>query len=86
MKKHPATDANGIRVKIGDLVRIVGVPDLSGMARDCEKETRPVFEHLVGKYKQVKDFDENGLARLAFRIQKGPSVGLHTVFGLSPIY
>jgi hypothetical protein len=80
MKKHPPLDASGNRVRAGDMVRVIGVPDLSGMDPICEKETRLVFEHLIGKYKRIQDFDESGCAHLSFRILKGQSKGRHSLW------
>ena len=64
---------------IGDIVRIVGVPDLSSMARQYRDESLPVFQYLVGRYKTVKEFDQHGLAWLYFTIPKGPYRGWHSV-------
>jgi hypothetical protein len=83
MKRLPRKDVTGQRLKVGDIVRIVGVPDLSGMSVECRAESLPVFEHLVGKYKQVKEFDEFGQAWLNFKIRKGPAAGFHWV-GVEP--
>jgi hypothetical protein len=76
-------DAAGERLKVGDTVRVLGVPDLSGMSSACLAESLPVFQHLVGKYKRVREWDEHGLAWLQFRIRKGPHAGLHSV-GIEP--
>jgi hypothetical protein len=65
------------------MVRIVGVPDLSGMSADCLAESLPVFEHLVGTYKRVEEFDEFGMAWLRFKIRKGSHLGHHSV-GIEP--
>lgn len=76
-------DATGERLKVGDTVRVLGMPDLSGMSSACVAESLPVFRHLVGKYKRVREFDEHGLAWLQFRICKGPHAGFHSV-GIEP--
>lgn len=83
MRRMPRRDASGATLRVGDVVRVVGVPDLSGMAPECQAESLPVFRHLVGKYKRVTEFDEYGLAWLMFRIRRGPHAGLHTV-GIEP--
>jgi hypothetical protein len=83
MKRLTRKDVAGQRLNVGDIVRIVGVPDLSGMSVECRAESLPVFEHLVGKYKQVREFDEFGLAWLSFRIRRGPAAGYHSV-GIEP--
>ena len=83
MKRIPRTDVSGKRLAVGDIVRIVGMPDLSGMSADCRSESLPVFEHLVGTYKRVEEFDEYGLAWLRFKIRNGPHAGYHSV-GIEP--
>jgi hypothetical protein len=76
-------DGTGEQFKVGDTVRVLGVPDLSGMSPECLSESLPVFQHLVGKYKRVREFDEYGLAWLQFRIRKGLHAGWHSV-GIEP--
>ena len=76
-------DSNGKRINIGDVVRVIGIPDLAGMAPECRAESLPVFQHLVGTYKRVEEFDEFGQAWLRFVIRKGPSKGSHSV-GIEP--
>ena len=83
MKRLAPNDVDGKRLKVGDSVRIVGVPDLSGMTAECRAESLPVFEHLVGTYKTVREFDELGFAWLAFKIRTGPHSGYHLV-GIEP--
>ena len=72
-------DRNGRLLRAGDKVRIVGVPDLSGMAPECAAESRPVFEYLVGRYKKISHFAEPGLAWFDFSISGGQLKGLHGV-------
>jgi len=43
------------------------------MSPECRAESLPVFEHLLGKYKRVEEFDEFGQAWLRFKIRKGSS-------------
>ena len=83
MKRLPRKDAAGKRLKVGDIVRIVGVPDLTGMSADCLSESLPVFQHLVGNYKRITEFDEWVCAWLSFKIRKGPYAGWHSV-GIEP--
>ena len=83
MKRVSRKDVTGQRVRVGDIVRIIGVPDLSRMSNACREESTPVFEHLVGKYKRVEEFDEWGMAWLRFKIRKGSSAGYHMV-GIEP--
>ena len=73
------TDVNGKRLKVGDRVRILGVPDLSWMAAKQRDESSKVFKHLVGLEKRILGFDELGNAELVFQIRKGNSRGLHVV-------
>jgi hypothetical protein len=79
MRRMPRRDASGATLRVGNVVRVVGVPDLSGMAPECLAESLPVFRHLLGKYKRIDEFDEYGHAWLTFRIRKGPHAGLHWV-------
>jgi len=79
MKRLARKDVLGQRLQVGDIVRIVGIPDLSGMSADCQAESLPVFEHLVGRYKRIAEFDEYGNAWLRFKIRGGPHAGDHSV-------
>lgn len=72
-------DAKGELLKVGHQVRVVGVPDLTDMSKECQTESIPVFQYLVGKYKQIKEFDEHGFAWLHFRILRGIHSGFHSV-------
>ena len=83
MRRIPRKDVTGAVLKAGDAVRVVGVPDLTGMSPDGLAESLPVFRHLVGRYKRIKEFDEYGFAWLSFRIRRGPHAGLHWV-GIEP--
>lgn len=65
MKPHKPFDRNGNTIRVGDIVRIVGVPDLSGMPKDGIAESLPVFQYLVGKYKRIRGFDEYGCAEFS---------------------
>jgi hypothetical protein len=78
--KHRPLDATGHPIRVGDPVRVVGVPDLSGMSRAGLEESLPIFRYLLGKYKRVAEFDRNGLACLSFRIREGRHRGLHSVY------
>jgi hypothetical protein len=83
MKRLARRDVTGKPIKVGDTVRVVGMPDLSGMSAECRAESLPVFRHLLGKYKRVEEFDEYGQAWLRFTIRKGPHSGWHSV-GIEP--
>jgi hypothetical protein len=62
------TDRGRAPLAIGDEVRIMGIPDLSGMAPTAKAVSLPVFEYLVGKYKKITNFDEYGCAEISFRL------------------
>jgi hypothetical protein len=80
MKKLPPWDRDGARLRKGDVVRIIGVPDLSGMGADCIAESRPVFEYLVNKYKTIRGFDKWGNVEIEFRIPHEGPHSSHTVW------
>jgi hypothetical protein len=69
MKPHKPVDRNGKPIKVGDLVRIVGVPDLSGMSADGLAESLPAFQFALGRYKRVEGFDEYGCAEFSFTMK-----------------
>jgi len=77
--KHKPIDATGKQIQVGDTVRVVGVPDLSGMAQNYRHESLPVFKYLVGKCKKVEELDRFGCAWLSFTIRKGKHRGIHSV-------
>lgn len=79
-KKLEPIDVTGRRIEVGDLVRVLAVPNLSGMHPAIRKESEPVFAHIVGTYKRVIDFDKYGHIELFFRIRTGPHRGLHSVW------
>jgi len=79
----PQIDATGSTLSAGDVVRIVGAPDLSGMSGESRTESEAVFAHLIGKYKTIREFDLLGLAWLEFTIKSGPHAGWHSV-GIEP--
>lgn len=73
-------DCRGLSISPGDVVRIIGLPNLSQMSGRTRKESEPVFRHLKGKYKKVCSFNHIGLAEIEFRIRDGKLAGLHTVW------
>ena len=79
MQPHPPIDKNGVRIKPGDVVRVLGVPDLSGMSARGLAASLPVFKHLVGTRRRVVAFDDFGCAQLVFSIRRGRSKGMHAV-------
>ena len=60
-------------------MRIVGMPDLSGMPAGPREETVAVFAFLRGKYKRIASFNQFGHAQLNFSISAGPLKGWHGV-------
>jgi hypothetical protein len=78
-RKHTRRDATGALLRLGDVVRIIGVPDLEGIHPDVRPETERIFKYLVGKYKRIAEFDERNEAGLWFRIRKGRDAGIHWV-------
>ena len=76
----PPRDAAGVLIRKGDTVRVLKVPDLSGMRPRVRRDSRPVFEHILGTYKRVFGFNELGWAELSFRILRGPHAGHHSVW------
>jgi hypothetical protein len=76
---HEPLDRHGRRLRVGDLVRVVGVPDLSGMPMETRAETFPVFKFLKGKEQRIDRFDEFGFAWINFGIPSGKRRGWHGV-------
>jgi hypothetical protein len=79
MKKRTAKDAFGNIIRAGDVVRIIGVPDLTGMSPAGLRSSRPVFRHILGTYRKVRGFDRYGFAEIFLRIRRGPHAGWHGV-------
>ena len=78
--RYKPIDGAGQKLLVGDVVRVLGVPDLSGMAEECRLESEPVFRHIVGQYKKIKEFDDFGCAGLTFSIRGGRHRGMHSVW------
>jgi hypothetical protein len=72
-------DRDGKTVRAGDIVRIVGVPNLERMKQPYRGQTARVFQHIKGQRKRVDGFDQFGCAILFFTIRKGHSAGHHSV-------
>lgn len=75
----PRKDTLGRNLNAGDIVRVIGVPNLEGMSESGLLESLPVFRHLVGTYRRIDRFDRHGLAELSFRVRHGPFAGLHSI-------
>jgi hypothetical protein len=67
-------------LRVGDIVRVIGLPDLAGWTADGVRCSRPVFRHIVGTYRRIADFDEYGHAELRVRIRQGGSRGFHQLW------
>jgi hypothetical protein len=78
--RTPPRDATGALIRVGDVVRVLKVPDLSGMRPNGRRDSLAVFEHILGTYKRVVAFNSLGWPELSFRILNGPHLGLHTVW------
>ncbi len=80
MKKIPQRDVEGRKLKVGDIVKIKGIPDTSSWTQSQKRFSLYVFKHLVGKYKRIFDFDKYGLAEIEFRMKKRGKWEYHTVW------
>ena len=56
---RPPRDRDGRRLRVGDVVRVVGVPALTGLTEAARRDCLPVFRHLVGTYRTIAGFDAN---------------------------
>jgi hypothetical protein len=81
MRRYPLRpiDAKGKRIRKGDLVRIIGVPDLNSLNKNSRREVEPVFRHIKGTCKRVNGFARYGCAEILFKIHNGRCAGLHIV-------
>ena len=61
-------DVLGRRLKPGDMVRVVGAPDLRGMSPADLRQARTAFRHVLGTYRRIDGFDRPGLAEISFRV------------------
>lgn len=78
---HTPRDARGTSIKIGSRVRVVGIPDFSGLLPiKVRKERERVFGHIVGQCKTVDDIDKYGFVGFTFKIRAGRDAGLHCVW------
>ncbi len=77
---HPPKDRSGRSLRKGNVVRIIGVPDLSRMHPESQAESLPVFQYLVGKYKPIDGFDKFGCAEINFKMYAKNEITRHTVW------
>jgi len=82
-KRPQFADVSGRRLRAGDYVRVVGVPNLAGMNPRDRQYSDAVFRHLRGTCKRIAGFDQWGNVELFFRIRRGPLAGVHSV-GIEP--
>ena len=76
--KHPVDD-QGARIRVGDVVRVMGLPDHSCWGLAERRFSRGVFRHLRGTCKKVASFDQYGFAEIFFSIRIGKNRGIHSV-------
>jgi hypothetical protein len=79
-KSRRTNDGIHAPIPVGDVVRVLTVPDPSGMRLRGRGESRVVFAHVRGTYKRVVAFNSLGWPELSFRILNGPYSGLHSVW------
>jgi hypothetical protein len=73
-------DARGKRIRRGAIVRIVGLPDLSGIrSSKSRREVTAVFRHVRGQCKRVRGFSRYGFVEIFFRIRRGSLCGWHSI-------
>ena len=72
-------DAARRRIRVGSIVRVIGVPSLAGMSPRAKSEVGAVFEHIRGQCKRVAGVDERGNIELSFFIRRGKLAGRHSV-------
>ena len=73
-------DKSGLRIRRGDIVRIVGKPDLSHFAPTTRKEMLPVFEYLIGKRRKVLSIDDNARVEFMVRLRRGVRSEYHWIW------
>lgn len=66
-KKLRPRDADGRRIRVGDTVRIVAVPEFEGWGAEA---VGAIFSHILGNYKRVSGFDERGELEFCIQIRK----------------
>jgi hypothetical protein len=76
---YAPSDARGAALHQGDLVRIVGLPNLGNLPIEDDLQTREVFQHLRGTVKRIRNFNIYGLAQFSFFVSTGPLAGYHSV-------
>ena len=72
-------DRDGVQLRKGDEVRIIGVPPLP-FPEDDDMGTPEVFRKILGTYRKIADVEDDGLIHLEIRILKGRRAGDHSVW------
>ena len=73
-------DNKGNILHIGDRVRILAIPDLTGMTAAALAETLPVFKHALGTYRRISAFSRDGLIEIKLRIIEPTGWQSHFIF------
>jgi hypothetical protein len=73
------SDCDKRPLKIGDIVRVCGVPDLSGIYEEGRARTMRVFKYALGRNFEIEGFDNWNCAELHFYIPIGPAEGWHGI-------
>jgi len=73
------SDCSGVPLRVGDEVRVCGVPDLSGMSEEGIKESLPAFRFAVGKKFRIRAFDRYGFVEIDLVIPFGEHRGWHGI-------
>ncbi len=79
MSPNILLDDRGKPIRVGDVVRVMGIPDHAGWTSAQTKFSLGVFRHIRGSCKRVAGFDQYGHAELFFAIRGGKNRGLHSV-------
>ena len=72
-------DSDKTPLSVGDLVRVCGVPDLSGIYEEGRARTLRVFKYALGRNFEIEGFDDWNCAELHFYIPIGTDQGWHGV-------
>ncbi len=62
-------------LEIGDIVKVCGIPDLSGIYKEGRDKTTRVFKYAMGRDFEIEGLDDWNCAELHFYIPLGPSEG-----------
>ncbi|HJU40956.1 MAG TPA: hypothetical protein VJ724_15395 [Tahibacter sp.] len=79
MNRLPPLDDRGNKMRIGDLVRVMGIPDFEHWTPAQRRFSLGVFRHIRGTCKRISSFDRHGYAEIFFIIRGGANRGIHSV-------